>query len=553
MAIFAMPMPSTIAGGACGATRGLNEAHRLMNSLLPISLASFVASLLLTVLVRGMARRWAIVDRPDGRRKLHGRPVPLWGGVAVYGAALLGLLAVHLGGIATRQFTELSTAWLMAAGIVCFVGAVDDRFDLPSRIKLVLQIVAVLPIVVCGYSIDRIVAFGVPIHLGWLGVPMTVLWLVGCINALNLIDGMDGLASTVGLSTAAMLGVIAASQGQDHVATMAVVLAGALAGFLVYNLPPASVFLGDSGSMVIGLSVGLLGMQGTLKTSATLAITAPVVVMTLPLFDIVAAVVRRRLTGRAFDAPDRLHIHHRLLDRGWTPWQVLCLLGALCLTMGGAATAATIFRRDALAWIAAMTLVVLMIRLRLFGHHEFALAKKAVVRGVKMSVAGVVRRVGAQGSGFRVQRSNEQITTAVNAMISVKTATSGPEPRTLNPELSGQSWDTFIRRLRAWKIELVEFRALDGTQPRRIRWMAPHRTAERRCRWSIGVSLPGRGRELCELRIARDNPITAVRDVGALTALLKEFGGQFAAQPELLFGPLQPKEQAAPATERRAA
>ena len=129
--------------------------------------------------------------------------------------------------------------------------------------------------------------------------------------------------------------------------------------------------------MVIGLSVGLLGIQGTLKTSATLAITAPAVVMTLPMFDVVAAIVRRKLTGRRFDAPDRHHIHHRLLDRGWTPWQVLCLLGALCLTTGAAATAATIFRRDALAWIAAMTLVVLMIRLRLFGHDEFALAKEA--------------------------------------------------------------------------------------------------------------------------------------------------------------------------------
>ena len=130
---------------------------------------------------------------------------------------------------------------------------------------------------------------------------------------------MDGLASIVGLSTAAMLGVIAASEGHDHVAAMAIVLAASLAGFLIYNLPPASIFLGDSGSMVIGLSVGLLGIQGTLKTSATLAITAPAVVMTLPMFDIVAAIVRRKLTGRRFDAPDRLHIHHRLLDRGWTP------------------------------------------------------------------------------------------------------------------------------------------------------------------------------------------------------------------------------------------
>ncbi|MBU4399523.1 MAG: undecaprenyl/decaprenyl-phosphate alpha-N-acetylglucosaminyl 1-phosphate transferase [Planctomycetes bacterium] len=354
-----------------------------MDSLALTSAVAFTASLALTAAVRAAARRWGIVDKPDGRRKLHGRPVPLWGGVAVYGATVLGLLATGFGAGATEKYTELCTAWMLAAGFVCLVGSIDDRFDLSARVKLLLQIVSVLPIVLMGYYVDRIVAFGYPIELGWLGVPLTILWLLGCINALNLIDGMDGLASIVGLSTAAMLGVIAVGEGHPHVAAMAFILAASLAGFLVYNLPPASIFLGDSGSMVIGLSIGLLGIQGTLKTSATLAITAPVVVMTLPMFDIVAALVRRRLTGRRFDAPDRRHIHHRLLERGWTPWQVLCLLGALCLTMGGAATAATIFRLDALAWIAAITLIVLMVRLRLFGHHEFALVKLAVLRTLR--------------------------------------------------------------------------------------------------------------------------------------------------------------------------
>ncbi len=112
-------------------------------------------------------------------------------------------------------------------------------------------------------------------------------------------------------------------------AVVAIALAGALAGFLVHNLPPASIFLGDSGSMVIGLVVGILGVQSTLKTSATLSITAPLVVMTFPMFDTVLAIVRRRLTGRRFDAADRQHIHHRLLDRGMNPWLVLAIIGAV--------------------------------------------------------------------------------------------------------------------------------------------------------------------------------------------------------------------------------
>ncbi len=430
-----------------------------MSSLVWTSTVAFTASLLLTAVVRALARRLAIVDRPDGMRKLHPRPVPLWGGVGVYVATVLGLLAIRLGARGTPQFIELSNAWIIAAGFVCFVGGIDDRFNLRSRVKLLLQIVSVLPIVMLGYYVDRIVAFGCPIVLGWLGIPLTILWLVGCINALNLIDGMDGLASIIGLSTAAMLGVIAASQQQSHVAAMAIVLAAALAGFLVYNLPPASIFLGDSGSMVIGLSVGLLGMQGSLKTSATLAITAPAVVMTLPMFDIVAAIVRRTLNGRPFDMPDRQHIHHRLLDRGWNPWQVLCLLGALCLTTGAAATAATIFRLDALAWIAAMSLVVLMIRLRLFGHDEFALAKKVAVRAMKSGITGwgrLARRLHIPASAA----ARPSLGTLVEETLE-------RNPQTSNLEL----WDILLRALRAWDIRQVAFSSPLRETPRRIRWI----------------------------------------------------------------------------------
>ena len=496
-----------------------------MNSLVWTSTVAFVASLLLTMAVRAVARRYNIVDRPDGKRKLHGRPVPLWGGVAVYAATVLGLLAVRFGAGGTTEFTQLSNAWIIAAGFVCLVGGIDDRFNLPSRIKLVLQIVSVLPIVLLGYYVDRVVAFGYPIVLGWLGIPLTILWLVGCINALNLIDGMDGLASIIGLSTAAMLGVIAASQQQDHVAAMAIILAASLAGFLIYNLPPASIFLGDSGSMVIGLSVGLLGIQGSLKTSATLAITAPAVVMTLPMFDIVAAIVRRTLNGRPFDMPDRLHIHHRLLDRGWNPWQVLCLLGALCLTTGAAATAATIFRLDALAWIAAMSLVVLMIRLRLFGHDEFALAKEAIVRTVKSGIGAwgwFARRLRIPGSAT----SRPNLSTLVDQALD-------HEAQTSNLEL----WDTLLHNLRVWDIRQVAFSSHLQNLPRRIRWIDPRAPVGECCHWSLSVSLPGGDGEICELSAAAVEPVTHHEELAALTSLLTAFGTHFAAHAEEFFGP----------------
>ncbi|MEN6450891.1 MAG: MraY family glycosyltransferase [Thermoguttaceae bacterium] len=502
-----------------------------MSWLAWISVAAFMASLVLTAAVRFVARRWGVVDRPDGKRKLHHGAIPLWGGVAVYGATVLGLAAIHLLGLGNTKFVELSAVWTLAAGCVCFVGGVDDRFDLPPRLKLALQTLSVLPIVLFGYSIDRIVAFGCPIELGWFGIPLTVLWLVGCINALNLIDGMDGLASLIGLSAATMLGIIAGNLGHLHVAAMAFVLAGSLAGFLAYNLPPASIFLGDSGSMVIGLTIGLLGIQGSLKTSATLAITAPAVVMTLPMFDIVAAIVRRRLTGHRLDAPDRLHIHHRLLDRGWNPWQVLCLLGAICLTTGAAATAATIFRRDALAWIAAVTLVVLMIRLRLFGHEEFALVKGLVVRTLRAQLHLDASRP-QRGLGTVVSTLSPSSAGVTPEVRSRKTA--------IHVEESGSpalSWDAFLQQLRTWHVCQAEFDASLGETRRRIRWTDPKSQPGQACRWSLWVSLPGPHGELCKLRAGGLQPVAKGKELAALTSVLKESAAHFAASTEELFGP----------------
>jgi UDP-N-acetylmuramyl pentapeptide phosphotransferase/UDP-N-acetylglucosamine-1-phosphate transferase len=508
-----------------------------MNPLLWTSLTAFAASLLLTAVVRSLARRGGIVDRPDGKRKLHRGHVPLLGGVAVYGATVLGLLVARLGADGTTDFSELSNAWIIAAGFVCLVGGIDDRFSLPSRVKLALQIVSVLPIVMLGYYVDRIVAFGCPIVLGWLGIPLTILWLVGCINALNLIDGMDGLASIIGLSTATMLGVIAVNQGQGHVAAMAIVLAGSLAGFLLYNLPPASIFLGDSGSMVIGLSVGLLGIQGSLKTSATLAITAPAVVMTLPMFDIVAAIVRRTLNGRPFDMPDRQHIHHRLLDRGWSPWQVLCLLGAMCLTMGAAATAATIFRLDALAWIAAMSLIVLMIRLRLFGHDEFALVKGALVRRVKSSLRAAVilsaaKNLRGAGRFFAALRMTKRAATRGQPLRVLVAQATDADSRASSLEL----WDLLLQDLRVWNIRQVAFSSPLRGIPRRVRWIDPHAPTGV-CHWSLSVSLPGRDGEICELTAAAVEPVAPEHELAALTSLLTAFGARFAAHADDFFGP----------------
>jgi UDP-GlcNAc:undecaprenyl-phosphate GlcNAc-1-phosphate transferase len=456
------------------------------------------SSMLLTYAVRAVALHRGVVDKPDGGRKQHRGAVPLWGGVAVYLALLIGLFAASFGAYGTGiDFRGLSRTVAVAAGFVCCFGCIDDAFRLSARAKLALQICSILPIVLVGYYIDGVVAFGYRIDFGYLGIPITLIWLLGCINALNLIDGMDGLATVVGLSTASMMGVIAASQGNAHVAVIALAMSGALAGFFVHNRPPARIFLGDSGSMVIGLTVGVLGMQGALKTSATLSITAPVVVMTLPMFDVVLAVLRRKLTGRRFDSPDREHIHHRLLDRGLSQWQVLCILGAICLTTGAAATAATIFRRDALAWITSVTLIVVVIRMKLIGYQEFSLLRRAV-QGRLAALGRIFRRI---RGGAPMQK---QVVLGDRSLL--------------------QLWETLIRKIRPKGIRRIDLRLASGPIEGRRHWVDPLAEEDGQCRWSVSVSVQKRDGRACELRADGLEKPESEQEIEILTSLMRAFG-----------------------------
>lgn len=491
-----------------------------MSTLVVTFVVALVASAGLTRVVRSVARRWGIVDRPDGKRKLHAGPVPSWGGVAVYAAFVLGLLVANYGsaGAGGAQI-ELSTTLILTAGIVCLFGGIDDCWDLNSRLKLLLQVCAVLPIVALGYYIDRIVAFGYPIELGWFGIPLTVAWLVGCINALNLLDGMDGLASTIGFLTAAMIVIIATSMGNPHVAVIAIALAGALAGFLIYNLPSASIFLGDSGSMVIGLILGVLAIQGAVKTSATLAITVPAVIMSLPMFDMVLALVRRKLTGKRFDTADRQHVHHRLMDRGLSQWQALCIIGALCLATGAAATAATILRTELLAWITALALIVLAIRLRVFGDHELALAKSAVRRGL----ANLAHRLGTPGP----RRTPSDVRRLARLPFEA-------------------AWRILIDEMKAWKVRRVELIISCRGEPlRRHAWSDPAAQVDQERGWSIATALNDRDHKVCEIRATGAGAMDSeLLYSSGLAGVLMVFGTHFTNHFEQIPGriPLDEKQ-----------
>lgn len=477
-----------------------------MHPMWAVFAVTLAASLLLTPIARLLALRLGAVDHPDGKRKLQKLPVPLWGGLAVYISLLLGLWVAQQGAIVGGEaLGNLASVLMAAAGLVCLAGCIDDTWDLNPRFKLLMQIVSALPVVLAGHAIDRIVLFGYPIELGWLGIPLTVCWLVGCINALNLLDGMDGLASTVGLSTAAIVAIIATAMGHDHVAVIAIALAGALAGFLAYNLPPASIYLGDSGSMVIGLVVGVLGIQSSLKTTATLAITAPAVVMSIPMLDTVLAIIRRKLSGRRFDVADRGHIHHRLLERGLTTWQALCVIGALCLATGAAATASTLLRNDALAWITTFTLVILLVKLRAFGHHELAL--------IKLTVASLLTRIVHRLIGSSATRRSQ--------------LRRGPAGLTFE-----EAWQALTSEAQLWHTHHLEVAmgTNDETQCQQVWDEEPLSEARE---WSLKLTFHGDNDTFCEFKARGTEPDTPqpwylIR----ITTLLKEFGQHWLNDPE---------------------
>jgi UDP-GlcNAc:undecaprenyl-phosphate GlcNAc-1-phosphate transferase len=478
-----------------------------MSGLVLTFLVALAASLIFTAVVRLLARRWGILDSPDGQRKLHKSQVPLWGGVAVFLAITLGLLAARYGSIgAGPAFDRLSSLVLAAGGFICLVGGIDDCCRLGPRLKLVLQIVAALPIVILGDYVHRVALGGYSFDLGWLGIPLTLVWLIGCINALNLLDGMDGLASIVGLSTAAMMGLLAASIGNDHVAVIALILAGALTGFLAYNLPPASIFLGDSGSMVIGLVVGLLGIYGTLKTSATLSIMAPTVVMTLPIFDSLMAVVRRKLTGHRFDVADHQHIHHRLLARGLNQWQTLSILGSLCLLTGATATFAHLVHREMLGWVCALTLVALLIRLRLFGHHELALVKNAV--------AGRLARLAALLGHFDPR----------------STLPSSSELERLPPD---ETWAMAVQEIKPWRVSRLEMTLSHPARClERYGWTDAAAGNDDGPGWSLELVFQGPQGQHCDLRAMGSTiPSSGFSGMTGLCQMLTVFGTHFAARP----------------------
>jgi UDP-GlcNAc:undecaprenyl-phosphate GlcNAc-1-phosphate transferase len=350
--------------------------------LLIIFAAAFGVCLILTPLVRAAATSFGLVDAPDGRRKVHARPIPVAGGVAVL-LSTGTVLAVTLA-IAGPWQTTLGDRWLIFAGlaaaasVIGLVGVIDDFRGLRGRHKVAGQLVAIGIVMACGVRVDHISLFDTPIELGWIAYPLTAFWLLGAINSLNLIDGMDGLLGSVGSIICASIAVMAFLNAQYPAAIIAIAMAGALVGFLCYNFPPASIFLGDCGSMLIGLVVGVLAIDASLKGPATVALAGPALLV-IPIFDSSAAILRRWLTGRSIFTTDRGHLHHCLQGRGLSNRNVLLLIGGLSLLASIGALASVALKTQLYAILSIAVVVGVFVITGLFGYAEFLLLKERLM------------------------------------------------------------------------------------------------------------------------------------------------------------------------------
>ncbi|MDD5800761.1 MAG: MraY family glycosyltransferase [Coriobacteriales bacterium] len=312
---------------------------------------SLVATLMLTPLARRIAWKVGAIDYPSARR-VNTHPTPRMGGIAVFCGLIVGELVQVLGTnlwnwpvvLSPSSHGSVNFPYVFASfGIIFLTGLLDDKFQLKPLQKLVGQTVAACVAAAGGMSIDVIVnpATNDAINLGILAFPITVVYLVAYTNIFNLIDGLDGLASGIAFIASLTMWVVSTISGHLDAAALSIMLAGATLGFLRYNFHPASIFLGDSGSLLIGFALGSVSLLSVSRVAGLTAIIIPLVVAGIPIIDTFSAIVRRGRAHVSIGHADKGHIHHRLLNEGFDQrqtvlviyaWTALLCLGAILMT-----------------------------------------------------------------------------------------------------------------------------------------------------------------------------------------------------------------------------
>lgn len=307
-----------------------------MNTYLLVFCVALFTSLALTPIVRRVCQRMNWVDVPQDDRRVHTLPIPRLGGVAVFASVLVAFAVLPFADtLVTQTFRATNTELviiLIPATLMLFFGIYDDLRGASAAKKFLAQGCAGLLLYWMGGRID---SFSLPfiglIDPHWtIDMLVTVVWTIGVTNAFNLIDGVDGLATGAALFASLVMLVVSLLNGDPFTIIIAVALAGSLTGFLRYNFNPASIFLGDSGSLFIGFTLAALSILGMQKATTTAAVTIPLLAFGMPFVDTAFSMVRRFIAGRPIFTGDRDHIHHKLLERGWSQRRTVLVLYAVC-------------------------------------------------------------------------------------------------------------------------------------------------------------------------------------------------------------------------------
>lgn len=303
-----------------------------MLSYIKIGIFAAAVSFLFTPIVRMIAHKVGAIDVPRDDRRMHTKPTPRLGGLAIYFSILLSMV------VFMWPLSKEIQAILLGGSVIVVSGYLDDTKGLSPSMKVLFQLIAAIIAIYGGIHVEAISNFlgekGSVINLGIISYPLTVIWIVGVTNAINLIDGLDGLADGVSAIAALSLAVISYIFGNEEIGMMCLIIAGACLGFLPYNFNPASIFMGDTGALLLGYLFAVITIEGVLKTAVTVAVVVPVIILAVPISDTLFAIVRRTLSGQSFATADKGHLHHRILNMGFSIKQTVLILYAMAIILG---------------------------------------------------------------------------------------------------------------------------------------------------------------------------------------------------------------------------
>ncbi len=430
--------------------------------------AAFIISMLcgtlLTPLVRRLAHRFGALDHARSSRKIHGHPVPRIGGIAIVVAfyvPMVGLLLFH-SGVGQMFLSERDHVIGLFAGglVIALLGLFDDLRGANAGKKFLVQFAVAGLLYYLGFRMDFLAnPFGEPIELGWLSLPFTLVWIVGIINAMNLIDGLDGLAGGVALVAVVTTFLLSLQRAHPLMMLFSSALAGAIVGFLFYNFNPASIFMGDTGSMFLGFVLGTTALQTGQKASTAGAVLIPGIVLGLPIMDTLLAIGRRAIRGRPLFQADKEHIHHRLMERGLSHRQAVLVLYGFCVLLGTAALVMTYASNGQSALTLVVLALVAFFFLRALGYVRLdRMPESAMDRKRNRALRANLRPLGRKLRQLRsldeiwpVAIQASQILGAVSAVLHAEVSPTSPTeavppPLSFGPESGEASGDMFRHR-----------------------------------------------------------------------------------------------------------